>query len=176
MVALPRTYAGDRSFEVVMLRERLTSPRCISSKSILQQLCERETLTYRTACVASRRWSSSERPEWRCDHCQQLCRAYKRMELWSAPDVLCLQLKRFSTSGFQHTTARSVNWFGGAGNCFAKRRKIKSMVQYPRILDLAPFVAGPQNRRDRRGCAFNETLRYLRHAVACLRPRGRCEA
>ena len=24
---------------------------------------------------------------WRCDHCQQLCRAYKRIELWSAPQT-----------------------------------------------------------------------------------------
>lgn len=80
---------------------------------------------------------------WRCDHCKQLCRAYKRMELWSAPDVLCLQLKRFSTSGFSPGVPSRGGWFGGGagGSRFAKRRKVKTLVRYPPLLDLAPFLA-----------------------------------
>lgn len=60
-------------------------------------------------------------------------RAYKKLELWSAPPVLVVHLKRFeyerSHYGFSST----------------RRAKIDALVDYPVTgLDLAPFIKGPQ--------------------------------
>ena len=55
----------------------------------------------------------------------------KKMEIWHAPSVLMVQLKRF----------RYIQ-----GKAFVHREKIDSLVEFPtRGLDLSPYVRGPQS-------------------------------
>jgi uncharacterized UBP type Zn finger protein len=67
-----------------------------------------------------------EQNQWFCPHCRQFVCAEKQMHIWSAPQILVIQLKRFITVG-RH------------------QRKLDRRVDYPLRLDMAPFLAGPQN-------------------------------
>merc|ERR1711871_1411063 len=68
--------------------------------------------------------------QWECDACKDHCRAYKRLELWSTPNVLCINLKRFST--YQAFGMRTV-----------RRRKLNTPINLPLSFDLREFTTGP---------------------------------
>jgi ubiquitin carboxyl-terminal hydrolase 4/11/15 len=76
--------------------------------------------------------------QWFCGHCREFVCAEKTLEVWSVPDVLIIQLKRFVVLN-EYTTKSDVH------------------VDYPNVLDMAPFVAGPQGGQD---------LRYRLYAVS----------
>jgi ubiquitin carboxyl-terminal hydrolase 4/11/15 len=67
-----------------------------------------------------------EQNQWFCPHCRQHVCAEKRMDIWSVPRILVIQLKRFITARYQH-------------------RKLDRPVSYPMRLDMAPFIRGPQS-------------------------------
>lgn len=63
---------------------------------------------------------------WYCSKCKDHVQAFKKMDVWTAPRVLTLHLKRFQyESGYM-------------------REKLDSLVKFNETLDMAPFVAGPQ--------------------------------
>ena len=71
----------------------------------------------------------SESDMWYCGSCKKHVRAYKKLDLWSAPDVLILHLKRFQYL---------------PGTYFVHRQKLEQLVDFPlESLDMAPFVKGP---------------------------------
>jgi hypothetical protein len=76
--------------------------------------------------------------QWFCGHCREFVCAEKTLEVWSVPEVLIVQLKRFLVVN-EYTTKSDVN------------------VDYPNVLDMAPFIAGPQGGQD---------LRYRLYAVS----------
>ncbi|OHT02353.1 hypothetical protein TRFO_07210 [Tritrichomonas foetus] len=62
--------------------------------------------------------------KWYCHHCRQEVTANKKMDIWSAPKILIIQLKRFvSQNGFM--------------------KKIDCDVQYPSVLDMSPYLVDP---------------------------------
>jgi len=79
-----------------------------------------------------------EAESWRCDRCKRPNRAYKQIELWSSPDVLCVHLKRFSSTSSAATGAT----YGLGAARFNRRRKVATLVRFPPTLDMAPFVRG----------------------------------
>lgn len=72
-----------------------------------------------------------------CGQCRDFFRARKKMDLWSVPDVLVLQLKRFFTKGHY-------------------QRKLTIRVDFPEELDLTGRVLGPQKE---------ESLKYVLTSV-----------
>ena len=67
---------------------------------------------------------------WFCPKCQKNRSAMKKIDIWEAPEVLVIQLKRF----------RYIQ-----GRFFVQREKIDSLVEFPtKGLDLSPYVRGPQ--------------------------------
>eukprot|EP00617_Octactis_speculum_P022403 CAMPEP_0185751914 /NCGR_PEP_ID=MMETSP1174-20130828/10680_1 /TAXON_ID=35687 /ORGANISM="Dictyocha speculum, Strain CCMP1381" /LENGTH=203 /DNA_ID=CAMNT_0028429103 /DNA_START=23 /DNA_END=634 /DNA_ORIENTATION=+ len=70
---------------------------------------------------------------WKCYNCKQNCRAYKKIDLWSTPDVLCVQFKRFSSTDDRCDKVRH-----------SRRRKVDVLVEYPEFLDLSAMVIGDQ--------------------------------
>merc|ERR1712196_403317 len=65
---------------------------------------------------------------WYCPKCKDHVHAYKKFDLWSAPDILIIHLKRF-----QYTP----------GSYFVHRQKIDSLVNFPlEQLDLSEMVLG----------------------------------
>ncbi|XP_053156920.1 ubiquitin carboxyl-terminal hydrolase 19 isoform X2 [Hemicordylus capensis] len=67
---------------------------------------------------------------WYCPKCKQHCEASKQLMLWRLPNVLIIQLKRFSF--------RSFIW----------RDKINDMVDFPvRSLDLSKFCIGQKDEQ-----------------------------
>lgn len=68
----------------------------------------------------------SEDDPWYCSKCKEHRRAFKKFDLWMAPKILIVHLKRFSY--------RSKHW----------REKIESLVHFPlEGLDLTPHLKGP---------------------------------
>lgn len=66
-----------------------------------------------------------------CSRCQQHLAPIKKMDLWAAPDILIVQLKRF-----QYVP----------GQYFVHREKINDLVDFPiEGLDLSKYVIGPQH-------------------------------
>jgi ubiquitin C-terminal hydrolase len=59
-----------------------------------------------------------------CTHCQDFVRSSKKMDVWTAPQILIIQLKRFYSKGDY-------------------QRKLDINVEFPDTLDMAPFVIGP---------------------------------
>jgi len=67
----------------------------------------------------------SPQDTWYCSRCQEHREAYKKMELWSMPPVLVLQLKRFTYTTYS-------------------RDRLDTSVAFPiEGLDLRPLVLGP---------------------------------
>lgn len=80
----------------------------------------------------------SPEDSWYCPKCKNHVEANKTMQLWSAPEVLVLHLKRFSYSRFF-------------------RNKIGKAVSFPlEGLDLSPYVVGPQSTGAQPGGAAAE--------------------
>ena len=78
-------------------------------------MCEREQL--------------GESEQWYCSKCKKHSQAYKKLDIWTTPDVLILHLKRF-----QYVP----------GAYFVHRQKIDDLVSFPIArLDLGGFVRGP---------------------------------
>jgi len=68
----------------------------------------------------------SAQDQWYCNKCKTHVQAEKKMELWTTPPVLILQLKRFSYTRYN-------------------RDKLEDFVQYPlEGLDMRPFLLGEQ--------------------------------
>jgi ubiquitin carboxyl-terminal hydrolase 4/11/15 len=73
-----------------------------------------------------------ESDPWYCSSCKKHQRAYKKFDLWSAPDILIIHLKRFLYL---------------PGTYFVHRQKIDDLVDFPiEGLDLAEFILGPKVR------------------------------
>jgi ubiquitin carboxyl-terminal hydrolase 4/11/15 len=65
-----------------------------------------------------------------CPHCRDFVRATKKMDLWTVPEFLIIQLKRFFSKGLY-------------------QRKLDLNVDYPDELDVTPFV-----KKQEAGCRF----------------------
>ena len=60
--------------------------------------------------------------EWFCPKCKEQRQAYKKLDIWSLPDVLILHLKRFNQGKY-------------------RRSKLECSVEFPMIgLDMTPYV------------------------------------
>jgi hypothetical protein len=70
-----------------------------------------------------------EEETWYCPRCKQHKSPIKKFDLWAAPDILIVQLKRFQYI---------------PGSYFIHREKINDLVQFPiEGLDLSAYVKGP---------------------------------
>ena len=70
-----------------------------------------------------------EQDMWYCGKCKMHNRAYKKIDIWSTPDVLILHLKRFQY---------------GMGHYSVQRRKLNALVKFPiESLDLSKVLLGP---------------------------------
>lgn len=86
----------------------------------LMQLSEREQL--------------SEMDTWYCPKCKDHVQAFKKMDIWSVPDLMTLHLKRFI-----HEQSQSA-YMGTR----VIREKIETKVNFPMQFDMRPHVLGPQ--------------------------------
>lgn len=76
-----------------------------------------------------------ENDEWYSPFSKKHVRAFKEMSIWSLPDILIIQLKRF----LYEASAMSQRY--GMGN---RREKVTSLVHFPiEGLDMKPYVLGP---------------------------------
>ena len=66
-----------------------------------------------------------EENKWFCPKCREFVCAKKKMDVWSTPDVLIIQLKRFIAGAW--TT-----------------KKLEMMVDYPDEMDMSKYIVGPQ--------------------------------
>ena len=83
---------------------------------------------------------------WYCPKCKEHVQATKKLDLWTAPEVLILHLKRF-----QYTTQ--------------SRRKIDAPVKFPLTdLDLSPYLIHQQVHFLSMHCALSPSM----HAPADL--------
>ncbi|CAK60583.1 unnamed protein product (macronuclear) [Paramecium tetraurelia] len=73
--------------------------------------------------------------EWYCNRCKKHVQASKKMEIYKAPQILIIHLKRFKT-----------NRISNLGNFYFSNgtQKISSMVQFPHELNLNNFVLSKQ--------------------------------
>jgi ubiquitin carboxyl-terminal hydrolase 4/11/15 len=67
-----------------------------------------------------------EQNQWYCPRCEQFCCAEKKVDIWRMPEILVIQLKRYVSGQYQI-------------------RKLDTTVDFPDILDVREFVAGPQH-------------------------------
>jgi hypothetical protein len=70
-----------------------------------------------------------ENNEWFCPHCREFVRATKQVGIWSLPEVMVIQLKRFTGSGWN-------------------LRKNDVLIKFPERIDMAPFIVGPQPKEE----------------------------
>lgn len=64
--------------------------------------------------------------EWYCPKCKKFVQASKKMDVWKAPQILIIHLKRFAQSGGYFT-------------------KTETEIQYPDVLDMSRWIVGPQS-------------------------------
>lgn len=62
-----------------------------------------------------------EQNQWHCPHCKEFVCAQKKMDIWRAPEILVIHLKRFSGEGYYV-------------------KKDSSLVDFPEQLDMAPYI------------------------------------
>lgn len=87
----------------------------------------------------------SKTDAWYCPRCKDHVQARKKFELWSAPDILVVHLKRFTQ--------------GTSGRGYARGDKLKMHVNFPLAdLDLSNYITGPSD---------NKSLEYDLFAVDC---------
>ena len=66
--------------------------------------------------------------EWYCSKCKDHVQAFKKIDIWTAPKILTLHLKRFQyESGYM-------------------REKLDMLVKFNEELDMGPWVSGPQSK------------------------------
>ena len=63
--------------------------------------------------------------KWFCPNCREFVCATKKMDVWSVPDVLIIQLKRFIGGGWS-------------------TKKLDMNVDYPDEIDMSQYIVGPQ--------------------------------
>ncbi|KAJ5949290.1 hypothetical protein N7454_000874 [Penicillium verhagenii] len=86
----------------------------------------------------------SENDAWYCPRCKEHRQASKKFDLWYAPDILVIHLKRFMQVGSANRTSRS---------------KLSTLVHFPlENLDLSKHVTGPTD---------GKSLEYDLFAVDC---------
>ena len=81
-------------------------------------------------CLASFlcREQLSQTDTWYCSKCKDHVQAFKKMDVWTAPKILTLHLKRFQyESGYM-------------------REKLDMLVKFNEELDMGPWVSGPQGK------------------------------
>ncbi|KAJ6255067.1 ubiquitin carboxyl-terminal hydrolase 11 [Anaeramoeba flamelloides] len=66
----------------------------------------------------------SKENTWYCSDCKEHVQAWKKFDIWELPNVLIIQLKRFTQSRYS-------------------RRKIDKYVDFPEILDMGDYLIGP---------------------------------
>ncbi|KAJ1979189.1 hypothetical protein H4R34_002923 [Dimargaris verticillata] len=69
--------------------------------------------------------------QYRCERCKRLVDAKKQMTIYQSPEVLTIQLKRFS---YEHSM------FGS---------KLSKPIEYPEMLDLSPYISASQKASER---------------------------
>ncbi|CAD8135423.1 unnamed protein product [Paramecium pentaurelia] len=79
--------------------------------------------------------------EWYCNKCKQHVQATKQMEIYRAPQLLIIHLKRFR-SGNNRISNYGGFFYSGAS------QKITTMVHFPKNLNLNPFVLSKVNDND----------------------------
>jgi len=70
---------------------------------------------------------------WYCPDCKNHVRAFKKMEIWSLADTMIVGLKRFSQI---------------MGAWSARSEKNTSHVDIPHVIDMRPYIVGPQRNED----------------------------
>lgn len=80
-----------------------------------------------------------ENNKWFCPKCRQFVRATKKLDIWSVPEILIIQLKRFVAGGYYTS------------------RKLETHVDFPDVLDMKDYVVGPQK---------NKSIKYRLFAVS----------
>ena len=99
--------------------------------------------------VFSEKEQLGESDEWYCPSCKEHVRAHKKMDVWKAPDVLIVHLKRFEYA------ASKQNPYS------PNRKKLDRPVHFPAgddVLELDEFVKGPNEE--------GKSLRYKLFAVS----------
>jgi len=72
-----------------------------------------------------------ENDEWFCPKCKELVKAFKQMDLWTAPEILVIHLKRFYYERNQYIRS------------WVDREKIGDLISFPMSdLDLKKYVRG----------------------------------
>ena len=66
--------------------------------------------------------------KWYCPHCRDFVCASKKMDVWSTPKCLVLQLKRFETTE-------------------SGTMKDDKLVEFPKVLDVDKYVIGPRDEK-----------------------------
>jgi ubiquitin carboxyl-terminal hydrolase 4/11/15 len=90
-----------------------------------------------------------EMDTWYCGKCKDHVQAMKKMDLWSVPDLLTFQLKRF--------IYEQTNYMYGGPRTL--REKIDTLVDFPQEIDMRSFVLGPQKEQE-------EPLMYRLYGVS----------
>ncbi|CAD8061326.1 unnamed protein product [Paramecium sonneborni] len=79
--------------------------------------------------------------EWYCNKCKQHVKATKQMEIYKAPQLLIIHLKRFRSGNDRISNYGSFFFAGGS-------QKITTMVYFPKNLNLNSFVLSKVNDND----------------------------
>ncbi|CAD8139779.1 unnamed protein product [Paramecium pentaurelia] len=79
--------------------------------------------------------------EWYCNRCKQHVQATKQMEIYRAPQLLIIHLKRFRSANNRISSYGSFFYSNGS-------QKITTMVHFPKKLNLNPFVLSKVNDND----------------------------
>mmetsp|Transcript_28256 Transcript_28256/g.91102 ORF Transcript_28256/g.91102 Transcript_28256/m.91102 type:complete len:239 (-) Transcript_28256:92-808(-) len=99
-------------------RAKLSGKDRIDITDCFRALAEREQL--------------GETEQWYCSKCKQHSRAFKKLDLWSTPEILILHLKRFQYAQNMY---------------FVHRQKLDDLVDFPvEDLDLTPNVLSRANK------------------------------
>lgn len=112
--------AYDRDADLLHSRDPSVSAStaaaaCVSLDDCMKQFTKAEKL--------------SQTDMWRCPHCKEEKQAEKKMEVWSVPQMLVIQLKRFSYNSYS-------------------RSKLTTMVDFPlEGLDMTKYVLQPDGKR-----------------------------
>jgi ubiquitin carboxyl-terminal hydrolase 8 len=72
-------------------------------------------------------FSNREIVEWHCKKCKKQVAATKTMSIWSCPDILVINLKRFKPNQIES-------------------EKINKLVNFPLELDMSGFIQDPRNK------------------------------
>ena len=82
-----------------------------------------------------------EKNQWHCSKCNEFVNAEKKFDIWSVPQILIIQLKRFYAAG---------NFYG--------MKKLNHYVDFPDEIDMRQYIIGPQKN--------DENLKYRLFAIS----------